>query len=118
MDLVGRGVDVPGVAAPSERTVWESLSPDPNLLLRDPRGVAADAVVPTAEVARLRRTSLSSALSVSYAQPLRMVRGSGARLFDEDGRLLFHNARIRELLGYTKEELILFDTRKFWHDLD
>jgi len=43
---------------------------------------------------------------------------AGLNVVDEDGRLLFHNARIRELLGYTKEELQFFDTRKFWHDLD
>lgn len=43
---------------------------------------------------------------------------AGLNVVDEDGRLLFHNARTRELFGYTKEELHLFDTRKFWHDLD
>jgi PAS domain S-box-containing protein len=37
---------------------------------------------------------------------------------DEDGRLLFHNARLREILGYSKEELELCDTRTHWHDLD
>jgi PAS domain S-box-containing protein len=37
---------------------------------------------------------------------------------DEDGRLLFHNAQLRTLLGYEKDELEHFDTRKFWHDLD
>ena len=36
---------------------------------------------------------------------------------DEDGRLLFHNRRLREMTGYEKEELELFDTRRFWHDL-
>ena len=36
---------------------------------------------------------------------------------DEKGHLLFHNARLRELLGYEKEELDLIDTRVFWHDL-
>jgi PAS domain-containing protein len=30
----------------------------------------------------------------------------------------FHNARLRELLGYAEEELDLFDTRNFWQDLD
>jgi PAS domain S-box-containing protein len=35
---------------------------------------------------------------------------------DEDGRLLFHNARLRQLLGYQKDELDCFDTREFWHD--
>ena len=43
---------------------------------------------------------------------------AGLNVVDEDGRLLFHNARIRELFGYTKEELHLFDTKRFWNDLD
>ena len=37
---------------------------------------------------------------------------------DEDGRILFHNRRMRDLLGYEKEELFLFDTKRFWRDLD
>lgn len=37
---------------------------------------------------------------------------------DEDGRLLFHNTRLRELLGYGKDELDRVDTRKFWHDVE
>ena len=32
--------------------------------------------------------------------------------------LLFHNARLREILGYSKDELDLCDTRMLWHDLD
>src|ERR1700674_1068754 len=43
---------------------------------------------------------------------------AGLNVLDEDGRLLLHNARIRELFGYSRDELQLFDTRKFWHDLD
>jgi PAS domain S-box-containing protein len=37
---------------------------------------------------------------------------------DEDGRLLFHNALLREILGYSKAELDLCDTRMHWHDLN
>lgn len=36
---------------------------------------------------------------------------------DEDGRILFHNWRMRDLLGYEKHELELYDTKLFWHDL-
>jgi PAS domain S-box-containing protein len=43
---------------------------------------------------------------------------AGVCVVDEDGRLLFHNARLRELTGYQKDELELFDTKRFWHDLD
>lgn len=37
---------------------------------------------------------------------------------DDDGRLLFHNARLRALLGYDAAELNGFDTRRTWVDLD
>ena len=43
---------------------------------------------------------------------------AGVCVVDEDGRLLFHNTRLRELTGYEKDELELFDTKRFWHDLD
>jgi len=43
---------------------------------------------------------------------------AGLAVVDEDGRLVFHNWRLRELFGYDKDELHLFDTRKFWHDLN
>jgi PAS domain S-box-containing protein len=43
---------------------------------------------------------------------------AGLTVVDDDGSLLFHNARLRELLGYEKEELELIDTRTFWHDLE
>ena len=37
---------------------------------------------------------------------------------DEDGRLVFHNRRLREILRYPKEEMDGIDTRRFWPDLD
>jgi PAS domain S-box-containing protein len=43
---------------------------------------------------------------------------AGLNVVDEDGRLLFHNARLRALMGYGEGELHLFDTKRFWHDLD
>jgi len=42
---------------------------------------------------------------------------AGLVVVDEDGRLVFHNRRLRELLSYEKSELHLFDTRRFWNDL-
>jgi PAS domain S-box-containing protein len=39
-------------------------------------------------------------------------------IVDEDGRLLFHNARLRDIVGYRKDELDNIDTRRLWHDLD
>jgi len=42
---------------------------------------------------------------------------AGLNVVDEEGRLIFHNARLRELMGYDEEEMRLIDTRRFWHDL-
>jgi PAS domain S-box-containing protein len=64
------------------------------------------------------------ALGVEAAEHERQFRETlefcpaGVCVVDEDGRLLFHNERLRELTGYQKDELELFDTRLFWHDLD
>src|SRR6266571_4458765 len=38
LDLLDRGAEFPGVARASERAIWTSLSPDPNLLLGIPAG--------------------------------------------------------------------------------
>jgi PAS domain-containing protein len=43
---------------------------------------------------------------------------AGLNIVDEEGRLLFHNARLRELMGYDAEEMHLLDTKRFWHDVD
>jgi PAS domain S-box-containing protein len=43
---------------------------------------------------------------------------TGIAIVDEDGRLLFHNVRLREMLGYSEEELELIDTTPFWYDLE
>ena len=37
---------------------------------------------------------------------------------DEDGKLIFHNKRYREIMRYPKEEMDGIDTRRFWFDLD
>src|SRR4051812_46646972 len=79
-------VSVPGVAARSELAVWQSVAPDPNLVLRMPEGTRADPGVPDPEILRRRRTLLSPAMSLSYAEPLHMVRGEGAHLIDTRGR--------------------------------
>jgi 4-aminobutyrate aminotransferase-like enzyme/Ser/Thr protein kinase RdoA (MazF antagonist) len=79
-------VTAPGVAPRAELALWQSVSPDPNLLLGLPGGVRADPGMPASEIARRRRTLMSRALSLSYREPLHIVRGEGAHLIDASGR--------------------------------
>jgi 4-aminobutyrate aminotransferase-like enzyme/Ser/Thr protein kinase RdoA (MazF antagonist) len=85
-DLLGLGTDIPGVARPSQREVWKSLCPDPNLIL----GIPADLFPPKAptktETLAARRERLGSNLSIAYRQPVKVVRGWKQYLFDDEGR--------------------------------
>lgn len=84
-----QGCAIRGVAPAGELAVWESISPDPNLVLGLPAGASVPAPPPARErgdLARERRQRLGRSLSLSYDEPLQMVRGSGQFLFDERGR--------------------------------
>ena len=85
-DLLDLDGDFPGVAAPGRRALYVSLSPDPNLLLGIP-AARFPALPPDKEAtlaARKRRIGYN--LSISYRQPLKMVRGLGVYLYDENGQ--------------------------------
>jgi len=82
-DLLDREDDFPGVAAPRERAVWTSFSPDPGAML----GFAGrTAYAPPPDLLPRRRRLLGPSLSVAYRQPIHVVRGIGAYLYDEVGR--------------------------------
>ncbi len=85
-DLLELGTDFPGVACPSQRNVWLSLCPDPNMIL----GISSEAFPPRepeiAETLAKRRQRLGRNLSISYRQPLKIVRGWKQYLFDDQGR--------------------------------
>jgi 4-aminobutyrate aminotransferase-like enzyme/Ser/Thr protein kinase RdoA (MazF antagonist) len=85
-DLLELDCDFPGVAAPSQRQVYTGLSPDPNILLGIPAGRFP--VPPPAPEATLaeRKARIGYNLSISYRKPLKIVRGLGVHLYDENGR--------------------------------
>jgi 4-aminobutyrate aminotransferase-like enzyme/Ser/Thr protein kinase RdoA (MazF antagonist) len=85
-NMLGMEGNFPGVAEASRRTVWTSICPDPNLILRIPRTALPAARLESADVLRLRRKHIGSNVGLSYRSPLHIVRGRGAYLFDIDGR--------------------------------
>ncbi len=86
LDLLDLAHDFPGVAAPSQRSLWLGLSPDPASLLALPDGAVPAPARPLSRTLEDRRTRLGPSLSLSYGAPLRIVRGIGARLYDDEGR--------------------------------
>jgi PAS domain S-box-containing protein len=82
--------------------------------------VSADAIVPAPGETGAAAGIGGAAVAEQERQFLEMLEYCPAALavVDEDGRLLFHNARLREILGYQKHEIEGIDTRLFWHDLE
>ena len=84
--LLGLGIDVPGVAHASQRDVWRSVCPDPNLIV----GVPLDRFPPTppsrSETLETRRRLFGGNVSIAYRDPVKIVRGWRQYLFDDSGR--------------------------------
>ncbi len=85
-DLLGLDCDFPGVGRASEREVWRSLSPDPNLILNIPAHCFPKPEPAKAETLATRRTLLGKNLSIAYRAPVKIVRGWKQYLFDETAR--------------------------------
>ena len=82
-DLLDQTHDFPGVAAPREAAAWASFCPDPNLLLRLPLETRWRE---PAGLPERRARLLGPSLSLSYREPIHVVRGRGAHLYDALGR--------------------------------
>jgi 4-aminobutyrate aminotransferase-like enzyme/Ser/Thr protein kinase RdoA (MazF antagonist) len=85
-DLLGLGTDFPGVARPSQRRVWTSLCPDPNLIARVPENRFPPREPSKTETLAARRARIGGNLSIAYRDPLEIVRGWMQYLYDDEGR--------------------------------
>ncbi len=85
-DLLGHKGNFPGVGGATQRNVWLSLSPDPNLMIGIPPEVFPPKSRPGEEILLSRKNHIGSALSVSYQRPLKIVRGLLQYLYDDEGR--------------------------------
>jgi 4-aminobutyrate aminotransferase-like enzyme/Ser/Thr protein kinase RdoA (MazF antagonist) len=105
-DLLDLGTDFPGVARFSERQVWTALSPDPNLLFDIPANRFPPPEPPFAETLDRRRSSLGQNLSISYRQPLKIVRGWMQFLYDETGRAYLDVYNNVPLVGHSHPRVV------------
>jgi len=124
-DLLDYGTDFPGVARASERPVWTSLSPDPNLLLGIPADRFPAQETSAAETLRARKSLLGKNLSVSYERPLKIVRGWKQYLYDDTGRAyldVYNNVPLvghshPRVVGAAQGQLALLNTNtRYLHD--
>jgi 4-aminobutyrate aminotransferase-like enzyme/Ser/Thr protein kinase RdoA (MazF antagonist) len=125
LDLLEVGADFPGVAYASERRVWTSLSPDPNLLLGIPAERFPAKEPELAETLARRHALLGKNLGISYQRPLKIVRGWMQYLYDETGRAYLDVYNNVPLVGHShprvvkaaRDQLALLNTNtRYLHD--
>ena len=85
-DLLGQSENFHGAGEPGRMDIWRDITPDPNLIM----GLADEAFQPVGgspqSLLEKRRDHLGPSLSVSYREPLKIVRGKGNYLIDYQGR--------------------------------
>ena len=125
LDLLDHRSDFPGVAPVSQRNVWTSLSPDPNLLLGIPAERFPQPETSSAETLSARRELLGKNLSISYEQPLKITRGWMQYLYDDTGRAFLDVYNNVPLVGHShprvvravQEQIALLNTNtRYLHD--
>lgn len=125
LDLLDLGADFPGVAYASQRSVWTSLSPDPNLLLDIPADRFPSQEEDFQGTLEKRRALLGKNLSISYERPLKIVRGWMQYFYDDTGRAYLDVYNNVPLVGHShprvvraaQEQLALLNTNtRYLHD--
>lgn len=105
LDLPVEGY-VPRFCRASEREAWQSLYPDPTVLL-DISAACFPAPEPDRqETLSARRALLGRNLSLSYEQPLKIVRGWRQYLYDDTGRAYLDVYNNVPLIGHSHPRVV------------
>lgn len=85
-DMLGETGSFPGAARPSQREIWTSICPNPNALLGIPEHCFPKKKRSKEEILDIRSQSFGKNLSISYRKPLKMVRGIGQYLINDEAQ--------------------------------
>ena len=97
-DVLDMGCDFPGVANPDLREVFTALSPDPApWIAKDPT---------KQETLAARRAHLGGNLSISYDEPLKIIRGWKQFLYDDTGRSFLDVYNNVPLVGHSHPRVV------------
>ena len=105
-DLLDESGNFPGVALPSQRDVWKSLCPDPNVILGIPENGLHSAERTKQEILLFRKTHIGRNLSISYNNPLKIVKGEGQYLFSEEGQVYVDGVNNVTHVGHCHPEVV------------
>jgi len=85
LSMLDYSLDFPGVASYGQIEVWKGICPDPNLLF-EMDALQREPSAANKELIEFRNRHLGKSLSLHYSDPIKIVRGAGQYLIDQNGR--------------------------------
>ena len=98
--------DFPGLAYPQHQDIWKSICPDPTVLFQFPPSSLPDSPLPFAQLLQTRKNHLGPSLSLSYREPLHIVRGYRQYLYDPHGRKYLDTANNVPHVGHQHPRVV------------
>ena len=105
LDTLGNFEDFPGVVFPDQTKVWQSICPDPNLILN--LAILNNSF--TSKEKRIipqRKKLLGKSLSIAYQKPLKIVRGIQQYLYDDRGQCFLDTVNNVAQVGHEHPEVV------------
>lgn len=84
LSMLDYQTDFPGVMYHQQQELWKSLCPDPNLLFKS-KALEKPKYQTNENLIQFRKEHLGKGLSLQYLEPIKIVRGIGAYLIDQNG---------------------------------
>tara|TARA_B100000900_G_scaffold297508_1_gene256034 strand:+ start:64 stop:3093 length:3030 start_codon:yes stop_codon:yes gene_type:complete len=98
-------IDFPGVCYSNQKDVWEDICPDPNILLKN-KTLSPKKKQTNKEIINYRNQHIGRSLKLHYENPLRIVRGDGVYLIDDQGRKYLDTVNNVAHVGHENEDVI------------
>jgi 4-aminobutyrate aminotransferase-like enzyme len=86
--------------------IWESISPDPNLILGIPRSIFPKNEPEAAEILTWRTRAIGKSLSLSYKSPIHIVRGFMQFLIDFQGNIYLDAVNNVPHVGHSNQTVV------------
>lgn len=105
LSMLDYKLDFPGVTYFDQVNVWKSICPNPNLLFKNDH-LNTQYNLSNERIIDFRREHLGKGLSLSYDEPLHIVRGDGPYLIDTFGRKYLDTANNVNHVGHQHPKVV------------
>lgn len=112
LDLLTENEGFPGVCLPSQKNIWLSLAPDPNLLLNIPALNHPSKQLADADIHALRQQYFGKNLSISYQKPLHIARGYLQYLYNDEGQAFLDTVNNVPHVGHCHPKVVAAGQRQ------